>query len=120
MKNMVTKILCKTVSVCKRVCKSKDFTLAGAAVFTLFAVNAYATTGTAVGNNVQNDELKGVWQKVGSIFEGTGGKLAALGIIAVSIWNREKIGIPYMGLGIAAGILLPSLPSIINSFTYTI
>ena len=71
MKNMVTKILCRTVSVCK----SKYFTLAGAAVFTLFAVNAYATTGTAVGNNVQNDELEGVWQKVGSIFEGTGGKI---------------------------------------------
>ncbi len=120
MKNMVTKLLSKAVSVCNRVCKSKYFTLAGAAVFTLFAANAYATTGTAVGNGAGQDELEGVWQKVGSIFEGTGGKLAALGIIAVSVWNREKIGIPYMGLGIASGILLPSLPSIINSFTYTI
>ncbi len=116
MKNMVTKILGKAA----KVCKSKYFTFAVTAGFMLCAASAYATTGTAVGNNVQQDELEGVWQKVGSIFEGTGGKLAALGIIGVSIWNREKIGIPYMGLGIASGILLPSLPSIINSFTYTI
>ncbi len=116
MKNMVTKLLSKAA----KVLNSKYLTLAGVAVFTLFAANAYATTGTAVGNGAGQDELEGVWQKVGSIFEGTGGKLAALGIIAVSVWNREKIGIPYMGLGIASGILLPSLPSIINSFTYTI
>lgn len=116
MKNMVTKLLSKAA----KVLNSKYLTLAGAAVFTLFAANAYATTGTAVGNGGGKDELAGVWQKVGGIFEGTGGKLAALGIIAVSVWNREKIGIPYMGLGIASGILLPSLPSIINSFTYTI
>lgn len=66
------------------------------------------------------DELNGVWDKVTAIVEGTGGKLAALGIILVSVWNREKIGIPYMGLGIASGILLPSLPGIVNTFTYTI
>lgn len=91
------------------------------AAVTFFAASgAYATTGTAVGGNVNTDELADVWTKVGSIIEGTGGKLAALGIIAVSIWNREKIGIPYMGLGIASGILLPSLPSIVNSFTCTI
>lgn len=66
------------------------------------------------------DELDGVWDKVTAIVEGTGGKLAALGIILVSVWNREKIGIPYMGLGIASGILLPSLPGVVNSFTYTI
>ncbi len=66
------------------------------------------------------DELNGVWDKVTAIIEGTGGKLAALAIILVSVWNREKIGIPYMGLGVASGILLPSLPGVVNSFTFTI
>lgn len=95
--------------------------VAAACAFAMFvtATSAMATTGTAVGQQ-NTDELEGVWQKVTAIIEGTGGKLAALGIILVSVWNREKIGIPYMGLGVASGILLPSLPSIVNSFTFTI
>ena len=90
-----------------------------ACIMFITATSAMATTGTAVGQQ-NTDELEGVWEKVTAIVEGTGGKLAALGIILVSVWNREKIGIPYMGLGVASGILLPSLPSIVNSFTFTI
>lgn len=118
----------KTNNVLKNAAKKLSFINHGKGrilfyVMAFMAVSAsvaMATTGNAVGGNVQTDELEGVWEKIGSIIEGTGGKLAALGIIAVSIWNREKIGIPYMGLGIASGILLPSLPSIVNSFTFTI
>lgn len=103
--------------------KKKNYSLILFFLITLFAISplaAFATTGAAVGGNVQTDELEGVWQKVGSIIEGTGGKIAALAIIIVSVWNREKIGIPYMGLGVVSGLLLPSLPSIVNNFTFTI
>lgn len=88
-------------------------------VMFLTATSAMATTGTAVGQQ-NTDELEGVWQKITAIVEGTGGKLAALGIVTASIWNREKIGLLYMSLGVISGILLPSLPSIVNSFTFTI
>lgn len=104
----------------KRKVNKSTFFIVFLLVMALSPMAVFATTGTQVGGNIQNDELEGVWEKIGSIIEGTGGKMAALAIILVSVWNREKIGIPYMSLGVVAGLLLPSLPSIVNNFTFTI
>lgn len=99
-------------------CKSSYFKMLMTILFMLSAFTVFASTNSVGTDN--SDELEDVWGKIASLFEGTGGKLAAIGIIVMSVWNREKIGIPYMMLGIITGILIPSLPGIIDSFSFTI
>lgn len=74
-----------------------------------FAVNQYVKPG--------EDELQTVWERVSQFFGGVGGKLASLGMIVASILSKERIGIPMMLLGIIAGMMIPSLPTIIDNFT---
>lgn len=81
------------------------------------ATSFAATQGTGAG---KGDDLKSVWDDISSIISGTGGKIAALGIIGASVWNREKIGMLYMFLGVIVGIMLPSLPKIVDGFSGTI
>ena len=76
---------------------------------TAFAITKYSNQGS--------DDFQTVWDQVSRFFGGYGGKLAALGIIAASVLVRERIGIPMMILGIVAGMMLPSLPAIVDNFT---
>ena len=83
----------------------------------LFTTESFAI---ATSSTQGGDELKSVWDQVSRFFGGYGGKLAALGIIAASVLVRDRIGIPMMILGIIAGMMLPSLPAIIDNFTITL
>lgn len=96
--------------------------LAGIITMVLMVLFAAATSfagtqGTGAG---KGDDLESVWKDISSIISGTGGKIAALGIIGASVWNHEKIGMLYMFLGVIVGIMLPSLPTIVDNFSGTI
>lgn len=97
--------------------------LAGIITMVLMVLFAAATSFAATQGGQgagKGDDLESVWKDISSIISGTGGKIAALGIIGASVWNREKIGMLYMFLGVIVGIMLPSLPTIVDNFSGTI
>ena len=59
-------------------------------------------------------ELDDVWNKLKVGIAGTYGKIASLGIVIASIWNRERIGMMGMGGGIIIGVMIPTVPAIID------
>lgn len=104
----------KIFNAIERVCKSPAFrtVMIAGAVFAAATPVAFAADATVTTANELND----VWVKVSNGVKGTYGKLASIGIIGASIWNREKIGMLAMGVGILIGAMIPSIPGWIDGF----
>ena len=86
------------------------------ALFMVIAISSISYASTQ-GNA---DELDDVWTHLKDGVSGTYGKLASIGIIGAAIWHREKIGMLVMGISIIIGALIPSIPGIIDGWSYTI
>jgi len=82
----------------------------------LFLVAVVALTMPELGYAASPEaaELDGVWTKLSAGIQGTYGKIASLGIVSASIWNREKIGMLGMGAGIVIGVMVPTIPAILD------
>lgn len=100
------------------VCSKMFFT---ALILCFGAISANASTYTPVsGTAVDAEELDGFWNKFATLASGTGGKLLSAGIILSSVWNRQVIGTMGMASGVIVGIAIPTIPMLIDKFSFCI